>query len=630
MLYPAAPGPGWRVVFHDEFDGRPCDPAGGGCPAADEARVRTCYGAGSTPAPAVLQHKFHAGAGNVTREARSNLLDLDKCVWAVNDHVNAIHFIGDQQQYVVMKYEPAMLQVARGELLVGTRYAHGAGPCGSNADREDPTGQSCPYFGGGVTTIPFNGLSAAFPKTAGPYVTGDGLVLPSSGRLEIRAKTPEENGNMAALWTWAADPSRWEHEHDILEYFLNWREAHHQGEVQWHGSEGTEDGAWIVSASGATNRYREYHVYAMEWVQGRYLRYLFDGREVARLNQGDPVYSPNQVCRAMEVNGNPFYLIFWNLMTNYWYAPAAAPVTSGQPPDWLHVDWVRLHEECTMGTPGCVESTGASVCQNPCGGFGTWNGITCIAGETPAGTIAAIVGGQFGYLGDATCSHGGHLSGGVCLLGAPPAGRTPSTLGTRFLVSPVCAPTEGIYNCARPCPWPGTVADAHGCYVATAPAGHGAFIYNNAFYYQPVSSEPSTACPYGGTYDSAHCYVGSAPAGAVAELFDGRYYLQVERCAYGGTYDTAANACLFLTPPAGRTAFTYEGNAYYTAAAAAPRCEAGASFDGANCNAGPLPSGADSFVASNRLWLRATCGPVTAPDVFFSSTAVNPDRLACP
>ena len=92
----------------------------------------------------------------------------------------------------------------------------------------------------------------------------------------------------------------------------------------------------------------------------------------------------------------------------------------------------------------------------------------------------------------------------------------------------------------------------------------------------------------------------------------------------------ARDACLFLTPPVGRTAFTYEGGAYYTPAANAPRCASGATFDGANCFVTPLPAGADAFVDGGRVYLRATCGPVTPPTTFFSSAQVNPDRRTCP
>ena len=632
-LYPAAPAPGWRTLFADEFDGRPCDPAADQCPSADAARIAACYGSGKTSAPVTLQHKFHASPGDTVEVLDNRLLDLDKCVWDVNAHVNWIHFTGPNHEYLVSQYDPSTLLVDRGELLLGSAFVHGAGPCGANADPESPVGQSCPYFGSAVTTIPFHGLDAAFPKDAGPYHSGDGLVMPPSGRLEIRAKMPSENGDMAALWTWSAPGAAFEHEHDILEYFMNWREAHHHGDVQYYGSGDVGgDGAWVVSPSGDTDRYFQFHVYGVEWEAGDYIRYLFDGREVVRLDTSGTNYSSANVCHQDEIRGNPFYLILWNLVTNYWYAPEAAPSGPGQMPDWLHIDWVRLFERCTSDEPGCViDEPTAGTCQSPCGGFGTWDGTTCVVGVAPHGTQAAIVGGQYGYTGDPACTHGGTPFGGACQLGAAPDGRTPEAHGVTFTVAPVCAPDDGVYNCARPCPWPGSVADALGCYYGAPPAGRVGFVYDNNFYYEPASTDPATACPDGGGFDGAHCLLGSAPAGATAQMIGGRYYLAVDHCAYGGTYDAAKDACLFLTAPVGRTAFTYEGRAYYTAAAASdPPCGSDATYDSANCVVATLPAGADPFVESPKIWLRATCGPVTSPQQFFDSATLSPTSSPCP
>ncbi|PKN56957.1 MAG: hypothetical protein CVU56_13510 [Deltaproteobacteria bacterium HGW-Deltaproteobacteria-14] len=631
-LYPAAPGPGWRTIFADEFDGRPCDPTGDGCPSEAAARVAACYGSGKTSAPVTLQHKFHASPSDTVEVLDNRLLDLDKCVWAVNAHVNYIHFTGPNHEHLVSQYDPSAVRVDRGELLLGSAFVHGAGPCGANADPEDPTGQSCPYFGSAMTTIPFHGLDAAFPKDAGPYHSGDGLVMPPSGRLEIRAKMPSENGDMAALWTWSAPGAPFEHEHDILEYFVNWREAHHHGDVQYYGDGDVGgEGAWVASPSGDGDRYWQFHVYGVEWEANDYIRYLFDGREVVRLDTSGTTYSSANVCHQDEIRGNPFYLILWNLVTNYWYAPEAAPTGPGQMPDWLHIDWVRLFERCTTDEAGCVvEEPTAGTCQSPCGGFGVWDGAACVVGVAPQGTEAAIVGGQYGYTGDAACAHGGAPFGGACQLGAAPAGRTPEAHGVTFTVTPVCAPDDGVYNCARPCPWPGSVPDARGCFYGAPPAGRVGFVYDNGFYYEPASTDPATACPDGGSFDSVHCYLGPAPAGATAQMIEGRYYLAVDRCAYGGTYDSAKDACLVLTAPAGRAAFTYEGRAYYTAAASDPPCGDDATFDSANCLVGTLPPGADPFVDGPRIWLRATCGPVTTAQTFFESATVQPTSSPCP
>jgi hypothetical protein len=561
---------------------------------------------------------------------RNDLLDLDKCVWSVSDHVNWIHFTGDNHEHLVSHNKPEMVRVRDGELLLGTKYAGGAGPCGTNTDPEDPTGQDCPYASSIVTTIPFQGESAAFPKSAGPYAPGDGLVMSRAGKIEIRAKMPFENGNMAAIWTWAVEGgARFEHEHDILEYFVNWRDAHHHGEVMYSSNETTGKGSWVISGSGSRVRFDEFHVYALEWEANSYLRFLFDDREVVRVQHGERLPSASNVCRAMEVRGNPFYLILWNLMTNYWYAPSAAPSGEGHPPDWHHIDWVRLSEPCTPGQRGCVRLS-SPTCPDPCGGYGRYQEGTCVVGSAPSGRTAAIVSGQYAYTGDASCSAGGTPFQGTCLLGAPPAGRAPLLVEGRFAVAPLCLPFEDRYNCSRPCPWPGTTPDAHGCYVGAPPAGRVGFVWSNNFYYEPASSDPATACPDGGTFDSVHCFLGSAPAGSIAEYFDGKFYLEPDHCRYGGTWDASRRACLFMTPPAGRTAFLYAGNAYYTPAASTPRCGGDASFDGANCFVSELPIGADPFVSENKIWLRETCGSVTPVRTFFESANVHPDRQNCP
>lgn len=577
-LYPATAAPGWRVIFGDEFNGRPCDPGiPGSCPEGITTRIAACFGSGTTAAPTNLQHSFHAWPGNTVKTVLPHLMDLDKCIWSVNDHVNWIHFTGTNHDELIAQYHPDMISVARGELLVGTKRVGGTGPCGTNPDPESPVGQACPYRCGAVTSTPFNGSEHAFPKPTGPWAPGDGINMPSEGRIDIRAKMPFTNGNMAALWTWAVNGEPFEQEHDILEYFVNWRNAHHQGDAQYQPGSTSGKGAWIISdASEADYRYHEFHVYSMEWMGGNSLRYLFDGHEVVRLIHGEDGLFGDGVCRPLQVQGNPFFLIFWNLLVSYSYAPSAAPYGDGHPPDWMHVDWVRLYEACTMDEDRCIEFPNAGTCENPCEGFGAWEDGRCIAGQAPVGRVAAIIDGQYGYTGDPTCASGGTPNGGGCVLGAPPPGRTPSLFGSKYVASPVCQPTEGIYNCARPCPQNGATVTASGC---------------------------------------------ALPGGA---------RVPAERCAYGGTYNEAEGACLFLAAPLGQNAFTWAGGAYYKPFATEPRCDTDAGFDGANCYVGPLPTGADDYVEANRIWLRPTCGPVTPPGVFFANTEVSPDEHPCP
>src|SRR5690606_7983438 len=81
-------------------------------------------------------------------------------------------------------------------------------------------------------------------------------------------------------------------------------------------------------------------------------------------------------CLPHTINGNPFYLILWNLMIEYDWAPEAAPYQQGLPWDWVHIDWVRYHEPCSSGE-GCVEHTINPGCSDPCNGFGAFDGFNC-------------------------------------------------------------------------------------------------------------------------------------------------------------------------------------------------------------------------------------------------------------
>ncbi|MBU1218345.1 hypothetical protein KKF34_19720 [Myxococcota bacterium] len=60
------------------------------------------------------------------------------------------------------------------------------------------------------------------------------------------------------------------------------------------------------------------------------------------------------------------------------------------------------------------------------------------------------------------------------------------------------------------------------CLIGTAPAGStGAFIWGNAFYYQPLVSNPPCVI---GSYDSANCFVATPPYGTQAFIWEGNLY----------------------------------------------------------------------------------------------------------
>ena len=187
----------------------------------------------------------------------------------------------------------------------------------------------------------------------------------------------------------------------------------------------------------------------------------------------------------------------------------------------------------------CDENTLSHQCRNPCGGVGWARGGACLVGaveksgfkgEVKDGHYYYFKKGLFNVTRASDCLPGNSFSRWRgCDFGVVPAGRTAQVTNgdtqVEFAVTALCNASEGLPNCANPCPR-GGMWDGAGCFVRTAPNGTTGFLYGTGFYYQRLTTDPATACPGGGTYDGANCLLQPVPAGATAFLRNNALYLQ--------------------------------------------------------------------------------------------------------
>ena len=177
----------------------------------------------------------------------------------------------------------------------------------------------------------------------------------------------------------------------------------------------------------------------------------------------------------------------------------------------------------------CVASTISPSCQNPCLGVGRWDGYNCHLLSAPEGSTASIDNGIFYYTPVSPSAGGpcpiGCDEGNRCRVGPAPAGREVFVWDSRhYYTKRLCDPTAGMANCPKPCPIAGR-HDGKDCYISTPPPGTNPFIYQNGFYYQPMTGYPRNGCPLG-VYDSVHCYMGAAPTGTTALLKGEKFYVK--------------------------------------------------------------------------------------------------------
>ncbi|MCA9565189.1 MAG: glycoside hydrolase family 16 protein, partial [Myxococcales bacterium] len=495
-----------------------------------------------------------------------HLQDLDKCNWMVSDHVNQIHFVGPDG--IIAKYDPSAVNVELGELFLTARRTPGWNPeqldCGNLIDpeawdSETNRTESCAYQAANIVTFPMNGEASA--NDAQGLASGNGRLFEHGGRLEVRGIPAEEDGNMTAFWTWMYDGNRYESEYDLLEQFANWDVMSSHGIVEYeNGNNGGTQARHLMSEAYHSNLYDEFHTYVMEWEAHDYFKYYLDHRLLHTFHDGDPAHG-SSACTDITINGNPFYFILWNVLTDYSWAPEAAAHGDAQQPDSVRVDWIRYYEQCSPEDldPSCLESTLSPACANPCEGFGSFDGANCWIGGPPQGRTASATSDFFAYAPSGqSCPSGGLLRQGVCAMGRVPEGRVPFVYANQWYLTPVCSPTEGLANCGDPCPWPGTHYDGLHCDLQEVPDGADPFVYENQLYYSAVDGE--NRCPFGGTFDSANCYLGPPPAGSTALVYDGDFHVRVDACPFGGVLDEGAGGCLVhdLSPTSG--AFIWAGN----------------------------------------------------------------------
>ena len=608
----------WRLVWGDDFEGPPCDPdAPATCRTrSDLERAEACFGSAAHPVATTVIHRFHPhenDPASFERRVIPHLADLDKCTWMVSDHVNLIHFVGPAGP--IAAYSPDAVSVAHGELRLTTRRAPGWTPTTNDCGRViDPNGwdaehnrtKACQYQAANVITYPMNGPAHA--DDALGLATGNGRLFERGGRLEVRGRAAGENGNMTAFWTW--QHSQPESEYDLLEQFTNWDEMSSHGIVEYEpGNVGGAQARHLMDAAHKSNLYDELHTFGMEWEAGADFRYTLDHRLLNTFHHGDPAHGQNQ-CVDISINGNPFYFILWNVMSDYSWAPEAAPVGAAQPPDAVRVDWIRYYEECPADStdPACVESTLSPACANPCDGVGYFDSANCQVGLPPAGRTAVVSARYFGYAPvSGGCPSGGVMRDGLCAMGAVPPGRAPFVYANYWYLEPACSATAELANCGAPCPWEGSHYDDGQCFLRAAPAGTTPFVYDNQLYYAAVPGP--NPCPYGGTFDSANCWLGAPPAGTTAMVLNGAFYVQPDLCPDGGTFVPRVSGCRLHDLSAGSGAFVHAGGLYYNGTGG--RCPEGGTWDSAHCYLGPAPEASQPFAWEGDLFVRARCLPAT-------------------
>ena len=167
------------------------------------------------------------------------------------------------------------------------------------------------------------------------------------GYVEIRAKYPGGKGLWPCLWL-MPQTQAWPPEFDIAEYYAGKRTMHHG---LAHG--GLYDSRWDSTWDDATDFESDWHVYALQWTQGRAV-WLMDGVVRKTINAD---YVPNAA----------MYLVLSNGVSST-FGPSGEPDENTAFPNSFNIDYVRVYQEvvttevamnvkASASPPPVVEST---------------------------------------------------------------------------------------------------------------------------------------------------------------------------------------------------------------------------------------------------------------------------------
>lgn len=509
---PYATSPRWRRVFSEDFE----PPASSGDPCYTTT-PKCAYGVNQQFESCRPEHR-HAG-----------LADLNKCRWTV---------LSDYSIWSnrTSTFDPGLVRVEDGELVLSAaKNVEGPYDCGTPFPEAPWQWTStCAFKAGAIQSKPY---ADAWGSGVQPgYAHG-------MGRFEIRGRISSGPGSFPAYWLWP-DGAHWNvGEIDIMEYVAPRPTQVVQTIHGLSGSNHASSGGWMTPTPAHQRTFLDdYHTYAAEW-DASGIRFFIDNRETRRIPASQVVrdhWNDARQCTLTTAPDWPFYFILNDGITTFSGGEAHANANWSS---FTHkegrIDWVRVSERCAEGdtSADCVESTLNPLCRNPCDGLGRFDGYNCWLRGAPTNYRLYESDGRlryrrrFWFTSSSDCQHGDTFVSGTsgCDAGPVPAGRSWFPYENGFYVTSVCSTTDGLPNCAKPCPLGGSY-DSRSCHLFEAPAGVTPFEYDRKFYYAPVAGHPDGPCPHrvGGHrtwHDGANCYVDfTVPAGVTPFVYGRSYY----------------------------------------------------------------------------------------------------------
>ncbi|PCN47669.1 hypothetical protein Csp2054_11205 [Curtobacterium sp. 'Ferrero'] len=154
----------------------------------------------------------------------------------------------------------------------------------ANSWQPYPDGMSGMYYSGrqisahaGFMDVVLDGKHGA----AGTFGTPTGAWDRRGGKFSIRARALGGDGNGAAFMLWPTSNVWTEGEIDYPEANFEDAPMSHQHSMK--------KGKEVTATSASTNgSWRSWHVYSIEWIPGKYVRYLFDNRVISTVRWDVP------------------------------------------------------------------------------------------------------------------------------------------------------------------------------------------------------------------------------------------------------------------------------------------------------------------------------------------------------